>query len=215
MTHLPQTLAHPWHGITPGQDAPETVNVFVEMVPTDTVKYEVDKVTGHLRVDRPQKYSNLCPALYGFIPQTLCDENVAQFAMEKTGKSNIVGDQDPMDICVLTERPINQGYLILEARPIGGFRLFDGGEADDKIIAIMVKDPAYSEFTDISQVPKAIIDRLRHYFLTYKQTPDNHEPACVISHVYGSQEAKQVIERSMKDYWNFYNKTASAAAAKL
>ncbi len=198
------TLAHPWHGLTPGENCPEVVNVFVEMVPTDTVKYEVDKESGHLKVDRPQKYSNFCPSLYGFIPQTLCATHVAEYAMAQTGRQGIEGDLDPIDICVLTERPINHGSVILHARPIGGFRLFDGGEADDKIIAILVKDPAYADYTDISQVPKGIIDRLRHYFVTYKQTPDNHEPACLISHVYGAAEAKEVILRSIQDYKAHY-----------
>jgi inorganic pyrophosphatase len=199
------TLAHPWHGISPGEDAPEVVNVFVEMIPTDTVKYEVDKDSGHIRVDRPQKYSNLCPSLYGFVPQTLCNTHVAAFAMEKTGRSDISGDHDPLDICVLTERPINHGSVILEARPIGGFRLFDGGEADDKVIAILVKDTAYADYVDISQVPAGIIDRLRHYFVTYKQTPDSDKPACTITHVYGADEAKEVIRRSFKDYREWFN----------
>ncbi len=194
------TLAHPWHGISVGEESPDIVNVFVEMVPTDTVKYEVDKATGHLKVDRPQKYSNLCPSLYGFIPKTVCNRHVAAYAMERTGRTDIEGDNDPIDICVLTERPINHGSVILQARPIGGFRLFDGGEADDKIIAILVKDPAYAGYEDISEVPKGIIDRLRHYFLTYKQTPDNNEPACLISHIYGAAEAKEVIRCAVLDY---------------
>lgn len=194
------TLAHPWHGISPGDETPDIVTVFIEMVPTDTVKYEVDKESGHLKVDRPQKYSNLCPSLYGFIPQTLCKDHVAAYAMEKTGRVGIEGDNDPIDICVLSERPINHGSIVLHARPIGGFRLFDGGEADDKIIAILVKDPAYAGYMDISEVPQGIIDRLKHYFVTYKQTPDGSEPTCLISHTYGAEEAKEVIRRSIKDY---------------
>ena len=176
------------------------------MVPTDTVKYEVDKLSGHLKVDRPQKYSNLCPSLYGFIPKSLCGSNIAAYAMERTGRHGIEGDNDPIDICVLTERTINHGSVILQAKPIGGLRLFDGGEADDKIIAVLMDDPAYNDFTDISEVPKGIIDRLRHYFLTYKQTPDNVGKEviqkCVISHIYGAQEAKEIIKCSLKDYEN-------------
>ncbi len=200
MENYSLTLSHPWHGISPGENTPDLITVFIEMLPTDTVKYEVDKKTGHLNVDRPQKYSNLCPSLYGFLPKSYCGEKTAEFAMQQSGKLNIQGDLDPLDICVLTERPINHGYITLEARPIGGFRMFDGGEADDKIIAILDKDPAYSGYHDITDVPKAIIDRLRHYFLTYKQTPDNTDPTCIISEVYGAAEAKRVIELSVLDY---------------
>ena len=71
--------SHPWHGVEIGDDAPEIITCFIEMVPTDTVKYEVDKVTGYLKIDRPQKYSNVVPALYGFIPQTYSGERVAEF----------------------------------------------------------------------------------------------------------------------------------------
>ena len=120
--HYSLTLAHPWHGIPAGENAPEVLNVFVEMVPTDTVKYEIDKYTGHMKLDRPQKFSNICPSLYGFVPQTICREEVAKFTMERTGERNIEGDNDPLDICVLTERPINHGSLIVSAIPIGGFR---------------------------------------------------------------------------------------------
>ncbi len=206
----PLTLAHPWHGISPGEKSPDIINVFIEMVPTDTVKYEVDKLSGHLKVDRPQKYSNLCPSLYGFIPQSLCSRRVAEYAMQKTGRLDIEGDNDPIDMCVLTERTINHGSIILQARPIGGFRLFDGGEADDKIISVLMNDPAYGAFEDISQVPRGIIDRLRHYFLTYKQTPDNvgkEHQSCVISHIYGREEAKEIIQCSLLDYQDQFCQT--------
>src|SRR5713101_6323696 len=77
---------HPWHGVSPGEDAPDIINCFIEVVSSDTVKYEIDKISGYLRVDRPQKYSNICPALYGFVPQTLCGESVAAFSAAKTGR---------------------------------------------------------------------------------------------------------------------------------
>ena len=206
MADCQYTLAHPWHGIPIGEDVPNIVNVFVEMVPTDTVKYEVDKLTGHLKVDRPQKYTNLCPAPYGFIPRTLCGDKVASFSMEKTGKHGVKGDGDPMDICVLTERSINHGAIILRARPIGGLRLFDGGDADDKIIGVLLNDPAYGHFEDISDIPPGIIDRLRHYFLTYKQIPGvlaiKKQP-CIIAAIYGRDEAIHVIRESMADYQGF------------
>ncbi|RYF55496.1 MAG: inorganic pyrophosphatase, partial [Cytophagaceae bacterium] len=129
--------AHPWHGIPIGDQAPRQVTCFIEIVPTDTVKYEIDKATGYLKIDRPQQYSNVLPALYGFIPQTYCGEQIARLASEKSGKNVETGDGDPLDICVLTEREITHGDLILQAIPIGGFRLIDKGEADDKIIAVL------------------------------------------------------------------------------
>ena len=132
--------AHPWHGVPIGPDAPRLLSAYVEIVPTDAVKYEIDKETGILKVDRPQQYSNVCPTLYGFIPRTLCAEAVGRFCSAKTGRPGIVGDGDPMDICVLTERPITHGDILVRARPIGGLRMIDGNEADDKIIAVLSGD---------------------------------------------------------------------------
>jgi inorganic pyrophosphatase len=153
-----------------------------------------------LRVDRPQLYSNICPSLYGLIPQTYCGERVAEYCKDKTGRENIEGDHDPLDICVLTEKLVPTGNVLVTCKPIGGFRMIDGGEADDKIIAVMNTDAVYSKITDISQVPESVINRLKHYFLTYKQSPDNPIPKCEITHVYGREEAFEVIERSVADY---------------
>ena len=195
--------SHPWHGINIGENAPELVTSFIEVIPSDTVKYEVDKTTGYLKIDRPQKFSNIVPALYGFVPQTLCKDSVAEFCMEKTGKENIVGDDDPLDICVLTEREVTHGNIIVNAIPIGGFRMIDGGEADDKIIAVLNNDEMYCEWKDITDIPKTILDRLKHYFLTYKQLP-GEEPRCEITHIYGREEAHEVIRRSYDDYQESY-----------
>ena len=96
--------AHPWHGVAPGEDAPNVLNAYIEIVPTDAVKYELDKPSGHLRVDRPQRFSSLCPTLYGFIPQTFCGDSVGELCGERVGLTGIKGDGDPMDICVLTEK---------------------------------------------------------------------------------------------------------------
>ena len=84
--------SHPWHGLEVGDDAPEVVTAFIEMVPTDTVKYELDKVSGYIKIDRPQKYSNVVPALYGFIPQSYCGGLVAEYAMQQTQRTDIQGD---------------------------------------------------------------------------------------------------------------------------
>jgi inorganic pyrophosphatase len=129
--------AHPWHGVAIGPNAPAVITTYIEVVPSDTVKYELDKATGILKVDRPQKFSNVCPTLYGLIPRTFCGEHVGRFCAEKIGRSGIKGDGDPLDICVLTEKTIPRGDLLLQAIPIGGLRMIDKNEADDKIIAVM------------------------------------------------------------------------------
>ena len=191
--------SHPWHGLDVGDNAPDSVMAFIEMVPTDTVKYEVDKTSGYLKIDRPQKYSNVVPALYGFLPQTYCGESVGEYCSEKSGKENVQGDSDPLDICVLTEKVISHGDIIAEVRPIGGFRMIDGNEADDKIIAVLMNDATYGAYTDISDCSDVVVGRLKHYFLTYKDMPGLDSEA-EITHIYGVEEAKEVIIRSMNDY---------------
>lgn len=192
--------SHPWHGLELGKNAPEVVNCYIEMVPTDTVKYELDKSTGILKVDRPQKYSSLCPTLYGLLPRTYSGDHVAKYCMEKTGRKDIKGDGDPLDICVLTEKTIPRGDLILRALPIGGFRLLDGDEADDKIIAVMVSDMVYEGYKDVQECPESLVERLRHYFLTYKDAPDRGDKKVKITHTYGRDEAYEVINLSCQDY---------------
>lgn len=191
--------SHPWHGVEIGEDVPNVVTTFIEMVPTDTVKYEVDKTTGYLKIDRPQKYSNVIPALYGFIPQTYSGKGVSELAMEKTSLNGIIGDGDPIDICVLTVNAISHGDILVQAIPIGGFRMIDGNEADDKIIAVMKNDGVYGNFQDIDDCPSVIIDRLKHYFLTYKDLPGEKRNV-EITHTFNREEAHEVIMRSIKDY---------------
>lgn len=193
--------SHPWHGVSIGDNVPEVINCYIEMVPTDTVKYEVDKESGYLRIDRPQKYSNVVPALYGFIPQTYSAKNVAAFCNAKTGRKDIIGDGDPMDICVLTEKVISHGDILVRAKPIGGFRMIDSNEADDKIVAVLNNDAFYSQFNDISELPVNVVDRLKHYFLTYKDLPGKKIDV-EIAAVYGREEAFEVINNSIKDYQN-------------
>jgi inorganic pyrophosphatase len=191
--------SHPWHGVRIGDDSPQKLTAYIESVPTDTVKYEIDKVTGHLMIDRPQKYSNVCPALYGLVPQTYCADRVAKLCSDSLGRGPVVGDHDPVDICVLTEKSITHGDILVNAIPIGGLRMLDGAEADDKIVAVLEKDATYGHLTDISEVPTPIIDRLHHYFETYKQGPG--EPAeCEIAEIYGREAAYDVIRASREDY---------------
>lgn len=202
MKSSPQPFrAHPWHGVSAGPDAPTIVTCYIEIVPTDTMKFEVDKETGILRLDRPQKFSNHCPTLYGFIPRTLCGQGVGDLCAKATGKKNIIGDGDAMDVCVLTSRPILHSDIILRARPIGGFRMIDGGEADDKIIAVLENDDTYGSVQELADVSKGTIDRLHHYFLTYKQVPGKKLPPKVsVSKLYNKKTALTVIRQSMKDY---------------
>lgn len=199
--HLQYTL-HPWHGVEIGEQAPEILTSFIEIVPTDTIKYEIDKKSGWLKVDRPQLYSNIVPALYGFIPQTLCDIEVGKYCSLKTGIPGIGGDQDPMDILVLAEKVFPTSGFLLQAIPVGGFRMIDKNEADDKIIAVMKDDAVYGKYTDISQISEGIINRLKHYLLTYKDMPGVEKRKVEITATYGRDEAMQVIKYSMADYQN-------------
>lgn len=198
LTHLFQ--AHPWHGLSIGSGAPEVVTAYVEIVPTDTVKYEIDKASGHLKVDRPQLFSNFCPTLYGFIPQTFCGEEVAALAEERSDRSTMEGDRDPLDICILTEKTFSHGDFILQAIPLGGLRLIDRNEADDKIVAILKDDAAFGHCREIGDLPGAFVERLKHYFLTYKRPPEAERNTIEIRQIYGRAEAHEVIRRSQEDY---------------
>lgn len=192
--------AHPWHGVSIGEDAPEVVTAYIEIVPTDTVKYEVDKVSGFLKVDRPQRFSNFCPVYYGLIPQTYCGDGVAARFSARARRPGMIGDGDPLDICVLTEKTIPHSDILLTALPIGGLSMSDGGEADDKIIAVMKEDAVYGRFTDIGDCPLSLLDRLQHYFLTYKQAPGATQHKVEITSLYGRDEALNVIRASHADY---------------
>jgi inorganic pyrophosphatase len=198
--------SHPWHGVPIGDDSPEIVTTYIEIVPTDTVKYEIEKNSGYLKVDRPQKYSNVSPTPYGFIPQTLCGPEVAALCIKHSGKTGIKGDGDPLDICVLTEKEISHSDILLQAFPIGGLRMIDGNEADDKIIAVMKGDGIFGEWRDIADCPHTLIERLKHYFLTYKDVPGTDEKRnCEIAEVYGRVAAQEVISASHADYLQKYS----------
>ena len=178
--------AHPWHGIEPGGKLPEEIRAFIEISPTDTVKYEIDKTSGYLKIDRPQKYSNVVPALYGFIPQTYCGDQLAGLCMAASGLEHIKGDGDPLDILVLTDRVIPRGDIIVDAIPIGGLRLLDKNEADDKIIAVLKGDYIYGSFNDLIDLPNGTVERIKHYFVTYKDMPSANRTVEVLS-VYGKE----------------------------
>jgi inorganic pyrophosphatase len=187
---------HPWHGIGPGTAPPSLVNVFVEITPFDLVKYEVDKGTGYLKVDRAQRTSSLPPSIYGFIPQTYAGPGVAALMPGATG-----GDLDPLDICVLSERPISRAEVLLEAQVVGGLPMFDAGEADDKILAVLRGDPMFGAMTEVSELPHPIVDRLMHYFRTYK-LPRSGTHEVSVGEPYGRSHAEAVITAAMADYRN-------------
>lgn len=185
---------HPWHGIEIGSNSPSVVTAYIESTPFNHIKYEVDKLTGYLKVDRPHRTSSLPPTLYGFIPQTYCGARVGDLMPEARQ-----GDDDPLDICVISDRHIDRSELILNARVIGGLPMLDDGEADDKIIAVLEKDHVWSDVNDISQLPSSMVERLRHYFSTYKVLP-GEESTVVIGEAYGREHAEKVIELSILDY---------------
>jgi inorganic pyrophosphatase len=187
---------HPWHGIPVGTQPPKFVNAYIEITPFDGVKYEIDKATGYLKVDRPQITSSLPPALYGFIPQTFCAEKVGAMSGRK-----IQGDGDPLDIIVFSERNIQRPDVIVPARVIGGLRMIDRNQADDKIIAVLDNDPYWAHANDIKDLPKMLVDRLRHYFLSYKLIPGSKKQNPVkIDKIYGAKMAAKVIIASIEDY---------------
>ena len=193
--HAPSRYrAHPWHGLDVGAKPPGLVNAYIEITPFDLIKYEVDKPSGYLRVDRPQRGASLPPALYGFIPRTYCAEGV--HALSPTSKK---GDGDPLDICVISERPITRSEILVPSRVIGGFQMVDSGDADDKIIAILENDLVYGTARDIGDLPRILVERLRHYFETYKLRPDRPR-AVTIESVYGRARALKVIRAAMHDY---------------
>ena len=185
---------HPWHGLSPGPTPPSIVNVFVEITPFDLVKYEVDKGTGYLKVDRAQRTSSLPPSIYGFIPQTYAGPSVAALMPNATG-----GDLDPLDICVLSERPITRAEVILQAKVVGGLPMLDGGEADDKILAVLRDDPVYGTIGEVEQLPGALVDRLVHYFSTYKR-PRAGRHTVSVGDPYSRAHAEAVITAAIQDY---------------
>ncbi len=192
--------AHPWHGVSPGPDAPRTVVAFVEIVPLNAIKYELDKPSGHLLIDRPQRYSSLPPSLYGFVPQTYCGDEVAARCAARTGRSGIRGDGDPLDVCVLTEKTVPAGSFLAPVVPIGGFRLVDGNEADDKIIAVLQDDLAFGKVNELAALEPPLVERLEHYFLTYKQLPGSSARRIELAERYDRTEAHEVIRLSQRDY---------------
>lgn len=189
---------HPWHGLSAGPAPPDRINAFIEITPFDLMKYELDKTSGYLRVDRPQLGSSLPPMPYGFIPRTYCGRRVAELAPEAHG-----GDGDPLDICVITERPVNRAEVLLVARVVGVLKTLDSGQADDKILAVMDRDAMWSRVEDIADLPAIILDRLRHYFGTYKVLPEQPNPV-EVKGLGAREEARAVVAAALADYDEFH-----------
>ncbi len=141
---------HPWHDISPGKESPKIVNAIIEIPRDSQQKYELDKESGILKLDRFLYSAVYYPGDYGFIPQTLWE------------------DGDPMDIIILTNRPVYPLTLV-QARVIGVIRMIDGDELDDKIIGVYVGDPRYSEYNSLKDIPKHVAVELKHFFETYKE----------------------------------------------
>lgn len=191
---------HPWHGLEAGDDVPRVVNAYIELTPFDTMKYEIDKKTGYLRIDRPQRGSAQPPTLYGFIPRTHCGMRVAALSPTATKGA----DGDPLDICVISERPIQRAEILLTARIIGGIKMIDDGEADDKIVAVLSNDDFYDTTDEVAMLPKALVDRLIHYFSTYKLMHDAGQRV-TLAGIYDRAHAWQVLEASIADYADSYD----------
>lgn len=173
-----------WHDISTGEKAPEVVNIIIEIPKDSTIKYEFDKKTGLLRLDRFLYSAVHYPGDYGFVPQTLWDDN------------------DPLDIIILTNRPVYP-LTLAKARIIGVLRMVDNGEKDDKIIAVYEDDPRFREFEDIKDIPKHIIQELKHFFETYKVLQGKE---CKILEILDKKHALEDIRNAMKMYKDNFKK---------
>ncbi len=172
-------MSHPWHDLP---NHPETAsdffNVVIEIPRGSKVKYELDKPTGLLRVDRILYSSVVYPANYGFLPRSYC------------------GDGDPLDVLVLGNEPVVP-LSIMQARAIGVMQMADEGKEDSKVLAVHINDPAFDEFTDVSQLPKHLVREMERFFLDYKIL-ENKE--VVVEKFLGAEVALRVVKESFDLY---------------
>jgi len=169
---------NPWHAVHFGNDAPDKVNAIIEIPKNSRAKYELDKDTGMLKLDRVLYSSTYYPANYGFIPQTYCDDN------------------DPLDILVLSQIEM-QPLCLVEAKIIGVMRMLDQGEADDKIIAVCAQDMSVAHIHDITELGEHFIKELRHFFEEYKRLENK---IVKIEEFQGARLAKKIIGHAINDY---------------
>lgn len=172
------TISHPWHGVSYGEMAPRVVNAVIEIPQGTRAKYEIDKESGLLKLDRIIYSSFHYPCNYGFIPQTYGD------------------DRDPLDILVITSQAV-QALCIMQAKVVGVMQMIDSGDADDKIIAVAANDPSVNHYNNIEELPKHFFDELRHFFEEYKKL----ENKTVVVNEFGDKAtALKVIEDAVKFY---------------
>src|SRR3954466_573593 len=176
-----QSVLHPWHGVPTGDKAPQIVNAVIEIPQGSRAKYEIDKESGLLKLDRIIYSSFYYPCNYGFIPQTYGD------------------DKDPLDILVITTLPV-QALCLMEAKVVGVMQMVDSGDADDKIIAVAAKDPGVNHYNNIEELPKHFFDELRHFFEEYKKLENKTVKVDEIGD-------KTVALKSIQDAITFYNET--------
>jgi inorganic pyrophosphatase len=169
---------HPWHDVEIGENAPQLVPVLIEVPKGSKVKYELDKASGLIKVDRILFSSVVYPANYGFIPQTYCE------------------DHDPLDILVLGQEPIVP-LSIMWAKPIGVMKMLDQGEADDKIIAVHAHDPEYAHYDHIDQLPPHRLKEVRRFFEDYKILENK---TVIVEQFAGRDEAFGVIKAATSLY---------------
>jgi inorganic pyrophosphatase len=175
------TIKHPWHGVPAGEQAPRLVNAVIEIPQGSRCKYEIDKDSGLLKLDRVIFSSFYYPVNYGFIPQSYG------------------GDKDPLDILVITSLPV-QALTLMEAKVIGVMQMIDGGDPDDKIIAVAANDPGVNHYNNIEELPRHFFDELRHFFEEYKKL----ENKTVKVEDFGDKaQALAIIEEAL----GFYKKT--------
>ncbi|MDP3928795.1 MAG: inorganic diphosphatase [Bacteroidota bacterium] len=169
---------NPWHHVSPGNELPEIVNGIVEIPKGTRAKYELDKSSGLIKLDRVLFSSVYYPANYGFIPQSYCD------------------DKDPLDILILSQIELVP-MCIVSAKVIGVMRMLDNGEADDKIIAVAAGDPSVSHINDITELPQHFISELRNFFEDYKKL---EKKTVVVEEFFNKQTAIEILQASFKMY---------------
>ncbi|RBL91607.1 inorganic pyrophosphatase [Chitinophaga flava] len=178
-------MTNPWHSVSPGSEVPHIVNAIIEIPKGCRAKYELDKESGLLKLDRVLYSSVYYPANYGFIPQSYCD------------------DHDPLDILVLSQVECVP-MCIIEAKVIGVMQMVDGGEADDKIIAVAANDMSVNHINDISELPPHFIDEMRHFFEEYKRL---EKKSVTVEEFQNKEKAEQIIIKSFEDYRKIFKQS--------
>lgn len=171
-------MIHPWHDVTPGRDIPKEFETVIEIPFGSSVKYELDKASGLIRLDRMLFSAVYYPANYGFIPQTLAE------------------DDDPLDVLVLCKEKVVPLALI-HSRPIGIMTMLDEGKRDHKIIAVAVEDPEYNHYTDVDQLPPHRVKQIRRFFEDYKIMENK---AVAVDEIQPAAACYQVIEDALARY---------------